>query len=293
MKAIIYRAEHGGLANRLRALAGYQAMSHFLNVPLYLWWVPDDSCDADFTHLFDSSDVKTLTPAEWNAYQQNNEISIFQSYDWFDKIWKAHMEDKVPWRDFAKRAIHFLRDLSPKPHIDRKIEEFSKLHHLPDAIGIHIRHTDNLSAYEFWTNKSAGFNPEYISKLDGFKRFVESRITSEPGTRILLATDNIEIEKDFKELYGNHVISFHKKYKKGRLKFSLRDLKFTVKGRTTSIEDALIEMFLLSKCRTILGTYYSSFSKFSAILGNTEYFEVRGTEYARNEFIEGLKQYTG
>jgi hypothetical protein len=293
MKAIIYRAEHGGLANRLRALAGYQAMSHFLKVPFYMRWVPDDSCDADFVQLFDSSDIKTLTPGEWNFLKEDGEISIFQSYNWFDKIWKTHMEDKVSWPDFARHAVRFLGNLSPKTHIAKKIEDFSELHHIHNAVGIHIRHTDNLSAYKFWIDKSAEFNPEYISKLDGFKRFIENRITSEPASKILLATDNKKIERNFKELYGNNLITFRKRYKNGRPKLSLRDLKFTVRGRTTAIEDALIEMFLLSKCRAILGTYYSSFSKFSAILGNTEYFEVRGADYARNEFIESIKQFTG
>jgi hypothetical protein len=292
MKAIIYRAEHGGLANRLRALVGYQTMSHFLTIPFYLWWVPNDSCDADFAHLFDSPDIKLLTAAEWNVLRGDGEVSIFQGYNWFDKIWKTHMEDRLPWPVFARQAIYFLGRLSPKMHILEKIEEFSKLHHLQDAIGVHIRHTDNLSAYKFWTERSTEFNPEYISRLEGFKGYIESRISSEPSLRVLLATDNKKIEKNFRELYGRHVITFDKKYRNGRLKFSLRGLKFTVRGRTSSIEDALIEMFLLSKCRAILGTYYSSFSKFSAVLGNTEYFEVRGSDYVRNEFIESLKQFT-
>ena len=37
-----------------------------------------------------------------------------------------------------------------------------------------------------------------------------------------------------------------------------------------------------------MGTYYSSFSKFSAIWGEVEYFEVNGRECSRSSFVDRI-----
>lgn len=294
MKVIIYRAQHVGLANRLRALVGYQAMSYFLDAAFYLWWTSDTWCNIDFTHLFDGSNIKTITPVEWNILKENSEISIFDEHCWFNEIWKTHLENRVPWLDFLRQATYHLGSLYPKRHIVDKIEHFSKLHNIQNAVGIHIRWTDNIKAYKFWTNGYPDFNPNYVSKLEGFQKYIENRFTTEPDLRIFLATDNKKIEGNFKKLYGNNVIVYPKKYKRRKLYLSYRKSGFRgLVGRTSSIEDALIEMLLLSRCQMILGTYFSSFSKFSAVWGNTDYFEVRGSDYTRSEFVDSLRLHTG
>jgi hypothetical protein len=54
------------------------------------------------------------------------------------------------------------------------------------------------------------------------------------------------------------------------------------------MEVALSEMWLLGRCHQVVGTYYSSFSKFSAIWGRVPYFEVIGDQIKRSKFIDRL-----
>jgi hypothetical protein len=289
MKAIIYRAESGGLANRLRALIGYQAMSYFLDVPFYLYWVPNVYCDTDFAHLFDATKIKVINPTELNKLKVDNEISILDKLYWFDRIWKINLENTVPWLDFLKQATFHLGNLNPQHHIAEKLDYLSKQYDVYNALGIHIRWTDNIKSYKGWANRNIDFNPNYVSNLDGFQNFIENQITKKSNVRIFLATDNIAIERKLKKLYPNNIIVYPKKYRREKLTFSLLDFRFKSFQRASSIEDALIEMLLLSRCRMILGTYYSSYSKFSAVWGNIDYFEVRGSEYARNDFVDSLR----
>ena len=290
MKAIIYLAQGVGLANRLRALVGYQAMSHFLNVPLYLCWVSDSWCDVDFTHLFDCTTIKTINPMQLKDFRMDNAISIFDSHEWFDKIWKTHLEQIVPWLDFSRQAKLCLRNLYLNRNIADKIEHFSKLYHMHSAAGIHIRWTDNLENYKIWTDHDSAFDPSHISKLSGFQNFIERQTAIEPNLTIFLATDNIEIEMRFRKLYPNHIVVYPKKNRRRTISSSWREFKFRCSRRTSSIEDALIDMVLLSRCKIILGTYFSSYSKLSAVWGNVNYFEVRGVEYERNNFVDSLRQ---
>lgn len=292
MKAIIYRADSGGLANRLRALIGYQAMSYLLDVPFYLYWVPNIWCDADFTKLFDTTNIDILNQAEWNQIQDDNTVSVFDKPYWFNHIWKIHLEDTIPWSKFLEQASFYLKNLLPQQRIIDKVDHLSKQDDINDAVGVHIRWTDNLKSYKDWTKWSKDFNPEFVSEMNGFQSFIENQISANSNVKFFLATDNIDVERKLINLYKSNVIVYPKKYVKMNLNFSLRaflHLRFEGFQRASSIEDALIEMLLLSRCRMILGTYFSSYSKFSAVWGNVDYFEVRGTVTARNEFVDSLR----
>ena len=287
MEAIVYLSKNTGLANRLRALVGYQAMSEILNVPFYLCWVSDRFCRADFKDIFNGSDINGITPEDLTVLGKNKDITVFETPDWFNEIWKQHLTPAVPWMDFFKIVAHNLENLRPNAPIAEKVDHFARQHDLNNLSGMHIRWTDNLNAYDYWMKNNSEFNPDFVSTLDGFKNFMDAQIQLDPGACFFLTTDNRQIEKQLKKAYGNTIITYQKNYTRRMPHFSKFKIK-GLKGRTSSIENALIEMLLLSKCKMIVGTYFSSFSKFSAVWGKTGYYEVRGAGYAKNEFMDNL-----
>jgi hypothetical protein len=268
LKAIVFRASGYGLANRLRALVGYQALARLRNVPFYLCWVPDPSCEARFEELFDTP-INLIDPDDLPTLPSN--IAIFHEGIWFDQIWNPAAANGFGWGDYLAQVRHCLRQLTPRQELLQRVEAFHSTHQLADALGVHIRHTDNLNFYPGWAEKSPDFDRRSISSPDGFMDEIRTRLSSMP---VFLATDDGSLEGTFKRTFPD-LLTFPKRYER-------------VGVRTTPIADALCEMLLLSRCGRIVGTYYSSFSKFSAIWGGVDYFEVRGRDCSRCSFVDRI-----
>jgi len=285
---VIFLAEDGGLANRLRALVGYQALAELTDTNFYLCWVPNKWCDACFEDLFIPEGIYLIKPAELSDYLKDLSTNIYSQCLWFNQIWETYLEPQVHWEQFSEVALEYLTRLQPHQTVLDRLDRFLKEYDLSSAIGVHIRWTDNLKGNE-QRKMDATFDPAHISKIEGFQRFIDDQIHTSPAKKIFLATDNPDVEKDFRKKYGQNLIVFPKKYLRNRSFFSLlKNNKAPDSLRASSIEDALIEMLLLAKCQTILGTYYSSFSKLSALWGSKAYYEVRGVDYEQSGFVEYL-----
>jgi len=291
MKAIIYWAKSGGLANRLRALVGYQALSSCLKIPFYLCWIPSRDCDVEFTCLFDASEINLITAAEKQLMEDRYESVVYIANIWFSAIWHNHARGSVSWDYFRTQVVDYTNRLNPLSGIVNIVEEFSRQHNLHEAAAVHIRMTDNVDSYESWARRSHDFSPECVSRLEGFERFITDTLEADPATKIFLATDNQDVEKSMCKKYAGHLITYPKRYRKQfKLTFSMQKLRFQRQSqRTSSIKDALVEMLLLGRCRTIAGTYWSSYSEFTSFWSDRPYFEVCGCKYSESRFINRIQ----
>jgi hypothetical protein len=184
-----------------------------------------------------------------------------------------------------------MRHLRVSPNIAHRVDEFSKRHHLHKAVAVHIRFTDNLYSYEHWSKHSNGFVPEHISTLEGFEHFIADSLRDDPMRKVLLATDNEHVEKAMRRQFAGQLITYPKRYSRHASRaFSRQQLKCSQQfQRASSIEDALVEMLLLGRCRVVAGTYWSSYSKFASFWGNTSYVEVRGSQYTKSCFMDRIQ----
>lgn len=106
-------------------------------------------------------------------------------------------------------------------------------------VGMHIRRSDNVA--------SIRHSPVYL-----FVDAAEKELASDPGTRLYLATDDQAVKDDFISRFGDRIIT------------SARDAD---RNSPAGIREALTEMLSLSLCSKIYGSYWSSFSEASAMLG--------------------------
>jgi hypothetical protein len=265
-RKIVFRAQGCGLANRLRALVGYQALARLHKLPFYLTWTADPFCPSEFRDLFDSP-INLMYP---QALRSVSPRAIYQEAISFENIWKRWGMG-IDWVTYLREVHDCLRALTPQLELAEKVAEFHHRHSLSDAIGVHIRNTDNLATYAEWMKHSSDFDPKQISTVAGFIDVIGANIRSRP---VFLATDDPELENTLKQRFPA-LITFPKTY----------DL---TKLRATPMEVALSEMWLLGRCHQVVGTYYSSFSKFSAIWGRVPYFEVIGDQIKRSKFIDRL-----
>jgi hypothetical protein len=279
VKGIIFDCREGGLCNRLRALVGYKTLSTLRGVPFYLHWKSNARCNAELSELFRSNFFVPIDGQTVDSLAKSNEADVYTGLEWFSTIWRKHAREEISWSRFAKAARQTLLQLQPQEAICRRVGEYVSSHKIDQSVGIHIRNTDNLKFYQRWAGLRRGvFDQEAVSKLEAFTRVILENANS--GSGCFLATDDPVLEAMLLKTYGSALSVFPKKYVNPDGLSSIR---------TTPIEDALTELLLLSQCRSVVGTYYSSFSKLSAIWSGTTYFEARGSSIVKNRAVERMQ----
>jgi hypothetical protein len=126
----------------------------------------------------------------------------------------------------------------------------------PNTIGVHIRRGDA------WQTEPG--SPWRRSTDAAFMAAMDRELEADPGTTFFLATDSPETERWVCERYGSAVLTNTKKRfvpsKWGKPKENQRD--------------AVIDMFALARTKRILASYYSSFSRMAAVIGDVPYRDV-------------------
>jgi hypothetical protein len=267
---LLFAASKNGLANRLRALVGYDAVSRLRNWQFRLCWVPHLACEAHFAELFEPSTLTLITPDEARLLRAAPSTLTCDAPDWFHVIWQQYVPD-VSWMTFLRTVYDSLQGLTPAKAIRDAVAAFYHAHLLADAVGVHIRHTDNVAVFSHRASDN-NFDVRRLSTFDGFLRNIRTHIDRRP---VFLATDNASVERRCKTEFGDRIITYPKHYTLDWEKAHEPHQHWRrMPHRTSSVTEALIEMLLLRNCTLIVGTYFSSFSKFAAVWGQTEYLEI-------------------
>lgn len=111
------------------------------------------------------------------------------------------------------------------------------------TVGFHIRRTDHEEAIK-------------RSPIELFYQKAEELLSHPDTQRIFLATDDTEVEHGMKRIFADKLVSYNDK------KFSRNDRE--------GMQDGLIDMLALSKCREIYGSYGSTFSRMASFFGDCE-----------------------
>lgn len=153
---------------------------------------------------------------------------------------KFRMSDcrKMDWKG-VYRMLRPSKDLAAV--IDDKESKLFK----GNVLGVHVRRTDR------WREAKVSSNEAYFKMID--------RMHGKYDT-IFLSTDDPEVEKQFSERYGSKLVHTGKpdvpKWSGFKTRKALIEFSF--------IQDAVVDMWLLSRCDTIIGSFRSSFSKVAA-----------------------------
>jgi hypothetical protein len=138
-------------------------------------------------------------------------------------------------------AASLLQFFVPVPNLQLIIDSYKGT--LQNAIGVHMRRTDNAIAVD-------------NSPTELFISAMHKEIAADPRIKFFLATDSPEEEHRLQLVFPNRVITHEKKNMR-------RDDPLAVK-------DAVIDLFLLSNCRKIIGSYWSSFTETAHALGSAD-----------------------
>lgn len=242
----------GGLCNRMRAIAGAHELAMRLKTSLLVVWCRDEALNCRFDVLFEdiphrviecsrSAVVFKLISLIRKLFFRYVGDSELMANGWRgNEIWLESLHGKNIYLDVCQNVTETM-DFSLF-RINRNIEgiipEINK-----DVIGIHIRRADN--------EMSIKYSPTYL-----FDAMVEREISVRPHQKFYLATDDPQQERYFIEKYPSNIITYKK-----------RSLD---RSDSVAIMDAMVDLYHLSHCGKIYGSYYSSFSDVAAWWGKIE-----------------------
>ena len=270
---MIIAANSGGLANRMRCIAScykfsedktlttgvvwkvlddYRRDNHILNCPFSLLFenkIEYDSKKEVFGPLYEYKshcllieDVDNI-PDNFNTFKSNCTVKFIKNDGRGRNI--DFMYSKIPG-NIRDKFINAFRMLRPHSELKEIIDSFSRENFDDDTISVHIRS---------WNRNAESSRRDYLHDLKKYER--EMRLCS-PHSRFFISSDSSEVLRYFRESeeWGKRVIFFDRK----------TDLDSS-RDHPGGVREDLIELYLLSKNRSLIGSHFSTFSEVAWWLG--------------------------
>ena len=258
----------GGLANRMKAIDAAVALAQESGSQLQILWFKDKGLNCRFNQLFKPLQLKDVVvkeatwmdtliydrPRKKNFYiprlfqrmifdvcvYENQATQLFhQNFDFLS--WArgkyAYIASCVY---FYPQTTHELFDIfHPIPSIQERIDKISNQFGT-NTIGIHIRRTDNIASIT-------------QSPTELFIERMKQEVEKDAHSMFYLATDSEEEKQYLKAVFGEQVIISPRKADRNSM---------------DGMQDALAELYILSKTRKIFGSMKSSYSETAAQISN-------------------------
>jgi hypothetical protein len=251
---------YGGLGNRMRVINSAIFLSRELKREILILWKISKELNCSIENLFAfpstiriiqfhvlnlpkrfilnlkySRTSKKIISEELMALSKNGfDISSLREYK---SVYIKTCSSFFPYTDYNL--------FKPIPKLAFLIAQYAD-HFNSHIIGVHIRRTDNKTSINY-------------SKTELFINLIKKEISTDPGIKFYLATDSPEEEKDLQNIFGEKIISHKKNWKRNSKK---------------GVQDALVELFCLSRTRMLYASYYSSFSDVAAEIGQIKKIQV-------------------
>lgn len=275
----------GGLANRMRTLAGGLALAQRIGVDYKIVWLKNWELNAAFDDIFRLDvipAVKFSYPGKVKyglSYSIPRLKNLYLTSCTLKRFGVAFLDGMEVYRKLAEREDEgkgirslfengFSRckkcllqggiNVYPygndmyrqlfKPVAEIADDVAGRLRMIgPSPIGVHIRRTDNVQSIQN--------SPDEV-----FLREMERILHMQPETRFYLATDSEEVKLRFGREFGDRVYSSE---------------RIANRNTLAGIKEAATEMYTLAGTKAIIGSYYSSFSEAAAILGDIPLRQLR------------------
>ena len=248
-----------GLANRMRALDSAIALSKFLGQSLFVEWQSNKDLNCKFSDIFKPIIHFKLNESKIRSFQKGKLFKIYygliraKKFDIsFNSVTSKRIDNKemleklgnvksiyiATYFRFFESEVPF-SDFVPIDRLQETIDNVTK-HYTPATIGVHIRRGDHKTAIE-------------ESPIGLFIDRINAEIKRNDKSHFFLSTDSAKVEQELKAKYGDKVITYQDK--------SLD------RNSTKGVQDALVDLYSLSKTKKIFGSFHSSFSETAAQIG--------------------------
>ncbi|MGN0334371.1 MAG: hypothetical protein ACI4DV_01735 [Lachnospiraceae bacterium] len=243
----------GGLCNRMRVINSGLEFARRKQTKLLVLWYCCDELNAPFEALFQPTDAFEVV----NIHSLKDPRKIFHQLrartrisnediekhttdgtldqDYFDSI-------RLPayiftWEHFYP-ADEYFRLFQPAEPLQKRIDEVTAKF-TSDMVSVHIRRTDQVTSIAY-------------SKTENFIELMKKEIDANPNVTFFLATDDKDEEALLRRTFPGRIVSNENR--------TLR------RDSLDGMYDALLDLYCLSACSKIIGSYFSSFTDTAAAL---------------------------
>ena len=256
-----------GLGNRMRVVASLHRLlrEKKLDAKVQIAWQKANDFGATFDEIFErtaafenyqlsiinyqlkyapASKQNLLLPLLWRKACGFKELRNFcaQGIDDLPRLSAMHSRLYVStcyaFCDYANADLR--QCFRPLPRLLERIDAMA-MEFAPKTIGVHVRRGDNVEAGTH-------------SPLALFEQRIDS-LLDDGWERVFLATDSDDVRSHFAQRYGDRLLTLRPNLQR---------------SRREGIEDAVVDLYCLSRTGRILGSYYSSYSGAAAELGDLE-----------------------
>ena len=266
MASIIRIEIYAGLCNRMRALDSAIQLAEANNSQLEVIWNLERKFNCRFDELFlvpkcisniIYRDMRTIPRII--AGKLSNLFHIQSDNCFFQKDIDRLIRNEADFVELTADKTTFISTYIRYFSLNQNFREFTVedslqqiirayADRLENAVGVHIRRTDN--------RKATRSSPTSL-----FIKYMEREVINQPESRFFLATDSPEVETELVGIFEDRIIVHPK-----------RSLD---RDDPDAIKDALIDLYCLANCRKILGSYWSSFTDTASELYGAERIVVK------------------
>ena len=253
MKKYLICIPLAGLGNKMRVIASAEQLAISQNRKLIVLWLRSSACNVKYDHLFKTKAYivslskifaflfaimfKVLKSSWGGCIIKDIDIRSNRSPEWLEKINSKKLLVFYTCQQFVEKID--LSTFCPTDAVQSML--CNKIDN--NTLGIHIRRGDNLVSIK-------------ESPLQLFITEMDRAIRNNSNTTFYLATDSEKEQVELEERYRGRILVYKK-----------RSLD---RNSSTAIIDAMVDLYNLSQCEKIFGSFYSSFSQIAALIGNKE-----------------------
>ena len=258
----------GGLANRMKAIDAAIGLAQEADARLHIIWFKDKGLNCRFDQLFRSLELKgvTLKEASWIdklifdrprrknfhlprlfqrvlfdecIYENEATQRFYRNYDFLSWTKERNVYIASCVYFYSQTSRPLFQIFQPAEKVQEQIRKFTDTFVRP-TIGIHIRRTDNIGSI------SQSPTELFIEKM-------QEEIGKNGDCQFYVATDSEEEKKRLKDIFGERILTLPRAADRNSI---------------TGMQDALVELYVLSHTQKILGSMQSSYSETAAQISN-------------------------
>lgn len=256
-----------GLSNRMRVIDSALVLCEKYQIEIKIFWVRDLTLNCPYVKLFKPLeldgiyffDLPTLPYKYRVLYNPTHLLGNILKKLMYDKViihWEFQklFEEKFQFESLLKYKHVFVSSFSrfysngsmyklfkPIDELQQKIEERTKNFSV-NTVGVHIRRTDHK-------------NSTIHSPTELFIKVMKEEIKINPETNFYLASDSVSIKQELEREFKDRIMTEYEEVSRESIK---------------GCQEALVDLYSLSKTQKIFGSYYSSFSETAAHISGIE-----------------------